>query len=137
MCVPEFAQVLSTKSFSEQEAKKSDKSYKATQELLKEIEHKAELIDRGVQFQQDRLMDIINKILDKFSVPSVNLDGIPSKEITEGKIKKIWDEEVIDERMDKLERAVESLPKIHIGTTPPENLKDGDFFLQILEDDKG
>ena len=45
------------------------------------IQHKSELIDRSVQLQQEQLIAIINKALDKIGQPPIDMVPISMEEI--------------------------------------------------------
>lgn len=120
-------QSIQAKKFSENEARKSEDSYQKTKDLLTQIEHKAELIDRTIQFQQKFLFEIMNKILDKANMESVHIEPISMKEIDS-----LFSEQTseVSQRIAEIEKAVDRLPKIHVGPEPPKESKDGDFWFQ-------
>ena len=67
--------------FALKESKKSDESYQKTREVLDSIQHKSELIDRTVQLQQEQLIVIINKALDKIGQPPIDMVPISLEEL--------------------------------------------------------
>lgn len=67
--------------FAKKESAQSADNYNKTKELLKEIEHKTELIDRSVQLQQTQLINIINAALDKIGQPTIDMQPISLEEI--------------------------------------------------------
>lgn len=67
--------------FAKKESKKSDESYQKTREVLDSIQHRSELIDRSVQLQQEQLIAIINKALDKIGQPPIDMAPISLEEI--------------------------------------------------------
>ena len=69
--------------FAKKESAQSADNYNKTKELLKDIEHKSELIDRGIQFQQQYLLDIINQMLKKAGKESVDMKPLSLDEINE------------------------------------------------------
>ena len=98
-----------------------------TKDLLKEIEHKTELIDRGIQFEQEFLMKIVNKLLEKSGKEQVSTSPLSIEDINsliDGK------SDQARERIEKLEKAVNNLPKIHISNEAPKTLREGDLWFQ-------
>lgn len=68
---------------SKEESKKSEVNYQNTKELLNEIEHKTELIDRSVVLIQGQLINIVNSALDKIDKTPVDFEPISLAEIDE------------------------------------------------------
>ena len=67
--------------FAMKESKKSDENYQKTKQVLEDIEHKSELIDRSVQLLQGQLIEIINKVLDKIVQSPIYITPISLEEI--------------------------------------------------------
>ena len=67
--------------FAKKESENSGNNYHKTKDLLVEIEHKTELIDRVLQIQQTQLVDIINKTLDKLGQSPIEVEEISVEEI--------------------------------------------------------
>lgn len=67
--------------FARKESQKSDRCYRKTLKVLNSIQHKSELIDRSVQLQQEQLIAIINKALDKIGQPPIDMVPISMEEI--------------------------------------------------------
>jgi len=113
--------------FAKKESTQSAENYNKTKDLLKEIERKTELIDRGIQFEQKHLMSIVNKLFDLVGKEPVVMEPISIEEI----------HEIIDgksaaaqQKMAQLEATINSMPKIRVGTELPKDLKEGEVFLQ-------
>ena len=66
--------------YAKRESALSAKNYKKTKEMLTEIEKRSELIDRGIQFEQKYLFEIINKILDIKGREPIDVQPISLKE---------------------------------------------------------
>ena len=113
---------------SKKEADRSAENYRNTKELLNKIEHKSDLIDRAIQFEQAQLVQIINKALDKVGQSPIELQPV-----TEEEINALFEEKKkpIDEEIRKLKNEVDAMPKIHIGNEPPKDSKDGDLWLPL------
>ena len=107
--------------YAKKESQRSEKNYNNTKELLKEIDHKTELIDRGVQFQQRYLYDILNKV--QITMKPLTLKEID--EIIEGKTAES------KKTVKELEDTIKKIPKIRVGQTLPTDLQEGEIFLQI------
>lgn len=112
--------------YAKRESALSAKNYEKTRELLVTIEHKSELIDQGIQFEQKYLLKIINKILDNNGREQIDLKPISLQEI----------DEIIDgktasaqKRIRDLESAIEKMPVIHVGKDAPPNGKDVDIWI--------
>lgn len=104
--------------FAKKESTQSAENYNKTKELLKDIEHKTELIDRGIQFEQKYLMSIVNKLLDSVGKAPVQMEPLSIEEIheiVEGK------SAVAQQKITQLEAAISSMPKIHVGPTEPSD----------------
>lgn len=113
--------------FAKKESQQSSENYLKTKDLLKEIEHKTELIDRGIQFEQEFLMKIVNKLLEKSGKEQVSTSPLSIEDINsliDGK------SDLARERIEKLEKAVNNIPKIHISKEPPKTLRDGEIWFQ-------
>lgn len=113
--------------FAKKESTQSAENYNKTKELLKEIEHKTELIDRGIQFEQQYLMAIVNKLLDSVGKDPVVMEPLSIEEIheiIEGK------SAAAQQKIAQLEATINNMPKIRIGTEVSKDLKDGEIFLQ-------
>ena len=113
--------------FAKKESQQSSENYLKTKDLLKEIEHKTELIDRGIQFEQEFLMKIVNKLLEKSGKEQVSTLPLSIEDINsliDGK------SDQARERIEKLEKAVNNLPKIHISNEAPKTLREGDLWFQ-------
>lgn len=113
--------------FAKKESQQSSENYLKTKDLLKEIEHKTELIDRGIQFEQEFLMKIVNKLLEKSGKEQVSTSPLSIEDINsliDGK------SDQARERIEKLEKAVNNLPKIHISNEAPKTLREGDLWFQ-------
>lgn len=113
--------------FAKKESTQSAENYNRTKELLKEIEHKTELIDRGIQFEQKHLMSIVNKLFDLVGKDPVVMEPLSIEEIheiIEGK------SAAAQQKVAQLEATINSMPKIRVGTEVPKDLKDGEIFLQ-------
>ena len=113
--------------FAKKESQQSSENYLKTKDLLKEIEHKTELIDRGIQFEQEFLMKIVNKLLEKSGKEQVSTSPLSIEDINsliDGK------SDQARERIEKLEKAVNNIPKIHISKEPPKTLRDGEIWFQ-------
>ena len=67
--------------FAKKESQQSSENYLKTKDLLKEIEHKTELIDRGIQFEQEFLMKIVNKLLEKSGKEQVSTSPLSIEDI--------------------------------------------------------
>lgn len=67
--------------YAKKESANSENNYQRTKDLLVNIEHKAELIDRVLQLQQTQLVDIINKTLDKVGEAPIQIQEISIEEI--------------------------------------------------------
>lgn len=67
--------------FAKKESRQSSDNYNKTKELLTQIEHKTELIDRSVQLQQTQLINIINTALDKIGQTPMDIEPISLEEI--------------------------------------------------------
>lgn len=114
--------------FAQKESKASTDNHDKTKELLNAIEHKTELIDRGIQFQQNNLTSIINKILDIFDKTSIDAKPLSLEEINdlvEGR------NQAAQEQLKRIEETVSNLPKIYVGKEPPTDVKEGDIYLHI------
>lgn len=115
--------------FAQKESKASTENYDKTKELLNAIEHKTELIDRGIQFQQNNLTSVINKILDisnKSNIDSKPLSLEEINDLIEGKNK------AAQEQVKKIEETVSNLPRIYVGNEHQKDAKEGDIILQIV-----
>lgn len=114
--------------FAKKESAQSAENYNKTKELLSEIEHKSELIDRGIQFEQKYLFEIINKLLNKSGKDSVDMKPLTLEEIDE-----IVDGKTAEakQRIKELEDAVSKVPHIYVGAEAPKEAKDGDIWLQV------
>ncbi len=67
--------------FAKKESSQSAENYRNTKELLKDIEHTTQLIDRSVQLQQTQLINIINTALNKIGQPPIDMQPISLEEI--------------------------------------------------------
>lgn len=114
--------------FAKKESAQSAENYNKTKELLSEIEHKSELIDRGIQFEQKYLFEIINKLLNKSGKDTVDMKPLTLDEIDE-----IVDGKTAEakQRIKELEEAVSKVPHIYVGTEAPKELKNGDIWFQV------
>ena len=114
--------------FAKKESSQSADNYNKTKELLKDIEHKSELIDRGVQSQQQYLLDIINQMLNMSGKESVDMKPLSLAEINE-----IVDGKTAEakKRIAQLEDTVSKVPHIHVGTEEPKNANEGDIWFQV------
>lgn len=114
--------------FAKKESAQSAENYKKTKELLSEIEHKSELIDRGIQFEQKYLFEIINKLLNKSGKDTVDMEPLTLEEIDE-----IVDGKTAEakQRIKELEEAVSKVPHIYVGAEAPKELKNGDIWFQV------
>lgn len=114
--------------FAKKESAQSADNYNKTKELLKDIEHKSELIDRGIQFQQQYLLDIINQMLNKAGKESVDMKPLSLNEINE-----IVDGKTAEakKRIAQLEDTVNKVPHIYVGKEEPKNMNNGDIWFQI------
>lgn len=113
--------------FAKKESQQSSENYLKTKDLLKEIEHKTELIDRGIQFEQEFLMKIVNKLLEQSGKEQVSTSPLSIEDINsliDGK------SDQAREHIEKLEKAVNDIPKIHISKEPPKTLRNGDLWFQ-------
>lgn len=114
--------------FAKKESAQSAENYNKTKELLSEIEHKSKLIDRGIQFEQKYLFEIINKLLNKSGKDTVDMKPLTLEEIDE-----IVDGKTAEakQRIKELEEAVSKVPHIYVGTEAPKKLKNGDIWFQV------
>lgn len=114
--------------FARKESTHSTENYQKTKDLLKEIEHKSELIDRGIQFEQQYLMEIINKLLNKSGQDAIDMKPLSLEEINE-----IVDGKTAEakQRIGQLEDAVSKVPHIYVGKEEPKNVHDGDIWFKI------
>lgn len=112
--------------YAKRESALSAKNYKKTKEMLTEIEKRSELIDRGIQFEQKYLFEIINKILDIKGREPIDVQPISLKEIDEIIEGKTADS---NKRIKDLEGVIEKMPTIHVGKEAPSNPKDGDIWI--------
>lgn len=114
--------------FAKKESAQSADNYNKSKELLKDIEHKSELIDRGIQFQQQYLLDIINQMLNKAGKESVDMKPLSLNEINE-----IVDGKTAEakKRIAQLEDTVNKVPHIYVGKEKPKDVKNGDIWFQI------
>lgn len=113
---------------SKRESTRSIENYNNAKELLNKIEHKSDLIDRAIQIQQTQLVQIINKALDK-----IGQSPIEVQPITIAEIDALFEEkqQPINAEVQTLKNAVDTLPKIHIGSDEPKESKNGDLWFQI------
>ena len=112
---------------SEKESERSADNYNKTKELLNDIEHKSDLIDRAVQIQQAQLVQIINKALDKVGQSPIEWEPITMEEID-----KLFEEKQkpINKEIQELNNKVEKMPKIYTSIEEPTNLKTGDIWFK-------
>lgn len=91
---------------SKKESERSADNYNKTKELLNDIEHKSDLIDRAVQIQQAQLVQIINKALDKVGQSPIEFQPITAEEINA-----LFEEKKkpIDSEIQKLKTEVENI----------------------------
>lgn len=94
---------------SKKESIKSHENYINTKDLLKEIEHKANLIDQMTQTQQKLTFDIICKMLDKMGEPHVELKPITMNDFENNK-----SDDLINNRISILEKEVEKIPTAYV-----------------------
>ena len=113
--------------FAKKESRQSSDNYYNTKELLKEIEHKAELIDRGIQFEQEFLMKIVNSLLEKSGKEQIESSPLSIEEIDRLIDGKAENEKV---RIDELEKAISNIPKIHISSEEPKTLPNGAIWIK-------
>ena len=113
--------------FAKKESRQSSDNYYNTKELLKEIEHKAELIDRGIQFEQEFLMKIVNSLLEKSGKEQIESSPLSIEEIDRLIDGKAENEKV---RIDDLEKAISKIPKIHISSEEPKTLPNGAIWIK-------
>lgn len=113
--------------FAKKESRQSSDNYYNTKELLKEIEHKAELIDRGIQFEQEFLMKIVNSLLEKSGKEQIESSPLSIEEIDRLIDGKAENEKV---RIDELEKAISKIPKIHISSEEPKTLPNGATWIK-------
>lgn len=110
------------------ESKRSQENYFNTQELLKEIDHKSAQIDRGIQFEQQFLLQIINKLLNQKGEPPITMQPISLQEIDsiiEGKTAEA------KKRIEELESVIDQAPRIFVQKDEPADSKDGDIWLKL------
>lgn len=114
--------------FAKKESTQSAENYDKTKELLSEIEHKVELIDRGIQFEQKYLFEIINNLLNKSGKDPVDMEPLTLDEINE-----IVDGKTAEakQRIEELEETISKVPHIYVGANAPEKMKNGDIWFQI------
>lgn len=114
--------------FAKKESAQSTENYNKTKELLNEIEHKTELIDRGIQFEQEYLFEIINKLLNKSGKDAVAVEPLSLAEINE-----LVDGKTAEakQHIEQLEDALNKVPHIYIGKEEPQNAREGDLWLQV------
>lgn len=113
--------------FAKKESRQSSDNYYNTKELLKEIEHKQELIDRGIQFEQEFLMKIVNSLLEKSGKEQIESSPLSIEEIDRLIDGKAENEKV---RIDELEKAISKIPKIHISSEEPKTLPNGAIWIK-------
>lgn len=113
--------------FAKKESNQASDNYYNTKELLKEIEHKAELIDRGIQFEQKFLMKIVNSLLEKSGKEQIELSPLSIEEIDRLIDGKAENEKV---RIDDIEKAISNIPKIHISNEEPKSLSNGEIWIK-------
>ena len=98
--------------FANKESRQSSDNYSKTKELLKEIEHKAELIDRTVQMEQKLSFDVVNKLLEIVGKPKIDAQPLTMLDIDAAIAKK---DNEIDRR---IENVVKQIPTIRVeGST--------------------
>ena len=114
--------------FSRKEAKKSQDNYSKTKDLLGEVDHKVDMVDRGIQFMQDCNLKIINKLLEREDKDPVEFKPITLQEIDEFVGKKTA---ASQKRIEELENIINSTPKIFVQKEEPTDSKDGDIWLKI------
>ena len=113
--------------FAKEESKRSQDNYNNTKSLLKEVDHKAALIDKGIEFEQNFLMQIINKLLSKDGQVPLSFQPISLREIDElieGKTASAR------RRIEELENVIEKTPRIFVQEAEPTVSKDGDIWIQ-------
>ena len=94
---------------------------------MKEVDHKAALIDKGIEFEQNFLMQIINKLLSKDGQVPLSFQPISLREIDElieGKTASAR------RRIEELENVIEKTPRIFVQEAEPTVSKDGDIWIQ-------
>lgn len=110
------------------ESKRSQENYLKTQDLIKEIDHKSSQIDRGIQFEQQFLLQIINKLLNQEGKSPITMQPISLKEIDsiiEGKTAEA------KKRIEELENIIDQAPRIFVQKDEPTDSKDGDIWLKL------
>ena len=113
--------------YAKKESDKSQENYIKTREILKEIDNKSAQIDRGIQFEQQFLLQIINKLLGQEGKEPVSMQPISLQEIDEiieGKTAEA------KKRIDALESIVDKTPRIFVQKDEPVDSKDGDIWIQ-------
>ena len=113
--------------FAKEESRKSQENYTNTKELMKEVDHKVSLIDRGIEFEQQFLMQIINKLLNKEGQAPIAFQPISLREIDElieGKTL------AAQKRIEELQDIIEKAPRIFVQEEEPVESKGGDIWLQ-------
>lgn len=113
--------------FAKEESRKSQENYTNTKELMKEVDHKVSLIDRGIEFEQQFLMQIINKLLNKEGQAPIAFQPISLREIDElieGKTL------AAQKRIEELQDIIEKAPRIFVQEEEPVDSKEGDIWLQ-------
>lgn len=116
--------------YAKKESAQSADNYEKTKNLLVEIERKSELIDRGIQFEQKYLLQIINKILDGAGSEKIEMTPISLEEIDE-----IFENKTAhaQERLRSIEDSISKMPSIHVGKEPPKESKNGDIWFKITD----
>ena len=113
--------------YAKKESDKSQENYIKTREILKEIDNKSAQIDRGIQFEQQFLLQIINKLLGQEGKEPVSMQPISLQEIDEiieGKTAEA------KKRIEALESIVDKTPRIFVQKDEPVDSKDGDIWIQ-------
>ena len=114
-------------SYAKGEARKSQRYYDQSKELLYQIEKESKLIDRSIQIVQQYVFDIINKLLD-----SQGKESVDGKTITMAEIEEIIDGKTAEakESVRKMEETINNMPRIFVGSEEPKDAKDGDIWIQ-------